>query len=1364
MDRNTVRDEARAEDGAAASDVPLSRYELVKELGHGGMARVWAVREQKTGRALALKRLSASAARRHVTLFEREYYTLAGLHHPSIVEVYDYAIEADGPYYTMELLSGSDLSNLVPLPFMKVCQILRDTASALALLHARRFLHRDVSARNVWLTPEGRVKLIDFGTLVPFGRSRDVAGTPPFVAPEALQGHELDQRTDLYALGALGYYLLTGAHAFPARALAQLPELWQTRPPSASLRVHELGRADLPELPPALDALLERMLGAEPRERPHSAAEVIDALCTIAGLPGEGAARVPRAYLSAPALTGRERESHQLSQALSAARAGRGAGVLIEGAPRVGKTRMLTELALMARIASGIVLQVEADSTLGSHSLAERLSHKLLDVLPAAASGAAQPYASTLAHLSSSLRERLGLPESALADLPRTHGEARMRVQAALSSWFLELMREHCLVLLVDDFQQSDAASAAWLTSLVRQARTERLLVVSTIQIADEVVPHVEALRRHADVLKLAPLTAAQIAAMLQSVFGEAMHLPRLADLVAQRSEGNPGHALDLVEHLVEQGLLQYGEGTWVLPPAISEAELPRDPQSVLQARLSRLPEHARALAQVLSVREGLIPFELCTALAEVSGAQVFDALQALVAQGVLSAAGDAYRFEREPVRQLLLVELSEHRKRRAHAISGEYFLSAPQLSPLDRLRAGLHLVLGGDVERGSEQVAIAAKHYGLVDLADVGQAAPTLERALAELRALGRPEPELLTLYAPLALAGYYFERQYSDRYADQTIALLERLLGLTRARRLQAILGQRLGLWISLGWSALQFRRWSRNGRAPTFREAMMLLFYCVAASTGVSTVCIDPQRAQRFANVLAPLRALGRDHVAKLMHDFCLNLAATVRDGAGETRARWQRMIERLESTKPISGLTSEVRILYLAGALYACGVIESWRDTSKALQLAQRLEDFKLKLYELSANQIRMLYHAHQGNHVLAERFRERVEVHAIQRGTAWQADTWSFSALIAVYLRTHNVLGLKYCAQQLMRTSQEVRSLEPTARRAQGSYLMERGSPDEALTYLSVPEEPLALAGWARSQGVRARALNALGQHAAARKVCMDTLRHLTEMDLELVGMSLNVQIELALAEAGHGSHTLACEQLDGLIKKFGALEGPLTMTALHEARAQVALLHSDAVGFEHHLACLTHWARRTTERALVTRGEHLRKVAHGGTVRPLSSAVANDNTESRAPDLSVLYRLQHGGERTLSGSAEWILDQLIEFADVRACHVFVWHEGTLSCAASHGELPDPSQLAPWLRARLDGGVDGETVSVAELSMASDADRTVLEGRSYRMLPLMTSPRLGGRIVGALVIPDEHSIAIPHKVLLAMADRLHSTLA
>lgn len=228
------------------------------------MASVWSVHDEVTGRDLALKALSKKANYKHIALFEREYHTLAGLHHPCIVEVYDYGSGAKGPYYTMELLAGSDVSARAPMPWPEVCRILRDVASGLALLHARRLVHRDLSARNIWLAPDGRAKLIDFGTMAAFGNPGIIAGTPPFIAPEALHSLDLDQRTDLYALGALGHYLLTGRHAFPAHTVTELPLLWKERPRRASKRVADLSRPDLPEVPPALDTLLSALLSQDP--------------------------------------------------------------------------------------------------------------------------------------------------------------------------------------------------------------------------------------------------------------------------------------------------------------------------------------------------------------------------------------------------------------------------------------------------------------------------------------------------------------------------------------------------------------------------------------------------------------------------------------------------------------------------------------------------------------------------------------------------------------------------------------------------------------------------------------------------------------------------------------------------------------------------------------------------------------------------------------------------------------------------------------------------------------------------------------------------------------------------------------------
>jgi serine/threonine protein kinase len=116
----------------------------------------------------------------------------------------------------MELLDGSDLFELGKRPWRQACSVLRDVASALAMLHSRRWLHRDLSPRNVILQPSRLAKLIDFGAMVPMGVARALVGTPPLVPPEAVQQQSLDAQSDLYSLGALAYFMLTG-RAFTSR-------------------------------------------------------------------------------------------------------------------------------------------------------------------------------------------------------------------------------------------------------------------------------------------------------------------------------------------------------------------------------------------------------------------------------------------------------------------------------------------------------------------------------------------------------------------------------------------------------------------------------------------------------------------------------------------------------------------------------------------------------------------------------------------------------------------------------------------------------------------------------------------------------------------------------------------------------------------------------------------------------------------------------------------------------------------------------------------------------------------------------------------------------------------------------------------
>ncbi|HEX5657475.1 MAG TPA: serine/threonine-protein kinase, partial [Polyangiales bacterium] len=331
------------------------RYRVLRPLGQGGMGAVYAVQDRVSGRELALKRLTHGASASTAALFEREYHTLAGLRHACIVEVYEYARDHGAPYYTMELIEGSDLARQAPMQWRAACRDLRDAASILGVLHARQLLHRDLSPRNLLRSKSGRLKLIDFGALAKFGPSTEVVGTPPFVSPEALRAEELDQRTDLYALGALAYWLVSGVHAYPARSLNELPGLWRSEPPPPSEALAMVGGGLLEPIPPELDRLIMALLRAAPSERPHDTGELIDRLNAIAGLEAEATDTAAQGYLDSKAFVGRVRERQRALALFGEACAGSPRTLLVEGVsvrkPRVRQNGREVELPSWAAFA-----------------------------------------------------------------------------------------------------------------------------------------------------------------------------------------------------------------------------------------------------------------------------------------------------------------------------------------------------------------------------------------------------------------------------------------------------------------------------------------------------------------------------------------------------------------------------------------------------------------------------------------------------------------------------------------------------------------------------------------------------------------------------------------------------------------------------------------------------------------------------------------------------------------------------------------------------------------------------------------------------------------------------------------------------
>jgi hypothetical protein len=177
-------------------------------------------------------------------------------------------------------------------------------------------------------------------------------GTPAFTPPETVHRSALDGRSDLFSLGATLYFALTGRTPFQARTFADVLVAWNTPPPAPSVFK--------PELPPGLDDLVLSLLSSEPALRPRSAFEVMQRLAAIAGLARDESADVSRAYLATPALVGRDRELSRVRERISRSIEGRGASLLLRGAPGIGRSRVLDACVLEAKTLGATVLRATA--------------------------------------------------------------------------------------------------------------------------------------------------------------------------------------------------------------------------------------------------------------------------------------------------------------------------------------------------------------------------------------------------------------------------------------------------------------------------------------------------------------------------------------------------------------------------------------------------------------------------------------------------------------------------------------------------------------------------------------------------------------------------------------------------------------------------------------------------------------------------------------------------------------------------------------------------------------------------------------------------------------------------------------------
>jgi tRNA A-37 threonylcarbamoyl transferase component Bud32 len=1158
------------------------RYRVLAELGSGGIGVILRVVDTLSGQERALKRLRTDAltnarqAANNASAFEREYCTLAQLAHPRVVAVHDYGVDKAGPYYTMDLLGGRDLRERAPLPWRHVCSLLRDISSCLALLHSRHLLHRDLSPNNVRCSDDGHATLLDFGALAQFGRNRQIIGTPSFMAPESLYGQELDARTDLFSLGALGYFALTGRAAYRAQTLAALAEAWSSPP--------EALREQIEGVPAELEALIMSLLSLDPMARPTSASEVVSRLAVIADLPDD--VQLDRAYLTAPAWVGRAGELDSFKRELVKALRDGNAAVIVEGPAGAGRTRFLSAASLEAKLAGALVLQASA-AELDSEPFAV-LRALAADLFAQRPELARQTFALHMPTLQAVLPEWCPTPAP---DAQRTAAE----IGAAFSAWFDAIREQSALAIFVDDFDHCDARSAEVLANLTTDTARRRLLVTLALLRA-EGSAKVASMAQPGVSISLPPLTLDETLVMLRSLFGPVAHLDMAAGWIQRLAQGNPRANVALAQHLVSRKIARLMHGRWVLPDSLRDLDLPDSLEAAAAARFSALQPAAQHVALALSLVRPTGALGLAELVTLASGPLepegVYAALTELVGAQVITPVADSYAFNDDMLQRRLAAAEDSPQARALHRKLAHIYLERADNEI--RALAAFHWLRGGAPNEAyaimrdtAEPTQISGVrilfgksrdgielHRAMLQYAEANDAPPAelqrCRKVVIELAATCDPQ------LADAQCASAALARLRIDTglvFLDDTNPALE------LSTRTQQCLQRALRVWEQSSVHARGLHPITALQELGTIGAALSAAY--VRSWDGAGLLALRP--------MLEPFTWIPG---IALVHGLLEMVIHAVLRG-DDVRPRRAALLKTLEA--PIAAVDPVIHASAEAIVRYYQGLDEAVLGLPVALEHASFLD--RLPSYAALAWHIRSIYQAVSGDGAELQACQRRMELFALREVDNDQhLRVGRVYAVAPTMLLADDLLSLERSLQFIESDAARFPGWRPWLHVARGFYHLLRGELGLARQQFDtgLAEMPGAEhCAWQHLSVGRVLVLTELGEHQAALEQARALQATVQQLQLQ-VREPHGVERAIALAEACAGLLEPATARLERALAQAEAQQlGHLPLGALHDARAQVALMANDFSAFEQHAQALAEHYRRLNRPGLLARHERL---------------------------------------------------------------------------------------------------------------------------------------------------------------------------
>ncbi|MFC1698611.1 protein kinase [Candidatus Omnitrophota bacterium] len=676
--------------------------------------------------------------------FKQEFRTMVKLKHPNTVHVYDFGVlEDSNPYITMEIVLGRELRDILKerrLTIPEVYRIFMQTAQVLNFIHSRLLVHRDIKPDNIRITPEGNVKMMDFGLMEQMGNSStgEITGTPLYLPPEVTKGGVIDARSDLYSLGIMAYELATGKLPFSGKTILEIIKKHIEQPPAPPCKIRK-------DIPAELEKIILKLIAKEPDNRYQTTMELINDLAKFTGQDVSTETLEQRkSYLNCSELIGREKEMRELKEHLKFTKESKGQSVFVAAPAGVGKSRLIQEAKLTIQLAEIPFMQGQCFEQ--AMTPYQPLADAFKPLLPLTKQDILDRHGSILVKVIPELKNKGYHPAPPLEEFAE-----RARLFESVTGWLKEISKITPVVIYIEDLHWSDMASIDLLNACIRTLRMSPVMILSSFR--DDEVDSTNRIFQTAEeeltkIMKLSPLNSKNVETLIKRMLGRIELTEDFSEQIYNATGGNPFFVTEAMRTLIEEEQLKLDRGRWILPADISALELPTSIEATITRRLNLLSPDALSFARFSAVVGRNLDLSFLKQLGKLGDTQLFDILDELTERQFVKIEEKRYAFTHDRVRETLYAQLTEEDRQKLHEQVGNLLeVKFAHNKALVINELAYHFNRGLDKTKAVDYLIQAG--YSLRESSDVVGASKSFIRALEILDKIDYPNKKTVALHA---------------------------------------------------------------------------------------------------------------------------------------------------------------------------------------------------------------------------------------------------------------------------------------------------------------------------------------------------------------------------------------------------------------------------------------------------------------------------------------------------------------------------------------------------------------------------------------------------------------------------------------